>query len=286
MIPAQSGDRILIMSPLPSKIAAGIAFLVAIVIPITSQNPNTPQSGADTHAQQGKQIFSIYCAGCHGLDASGTQRAPSLAAGSHLDRMAPADIRKIIVGGLPDRGMPSFRALDGDKLAAILRYLNQLRGTQAAAPAAGDPKKGEQLFFGVAECSSCHAVAGKGGFIAPELTNYAQSHSPAQTRAAITEFASRASRIPVVTVTTADGNTLRGVVRNEDNFSLQVQDLDGGFHFFSKPALKRIDREPASLMPSNYGQTLTSAQLDDLVSYLSSVKGAAQPEKKRDEDEE
>ena len=42
-----------------------------------------------------------------------------------------------------------------------------------------------------------------------------------------------------VAVTTADGQTLTGVVRNEDNFSLQLQTTDGTLHLFAKSELQK-----------------------------------------------
>jgi len=67
-----------------------------------------------------------------------------------------------------------------------------------------------------------------------------------------------------------------------------LQSQDGSFHFFTKAELKRIDREPASMMPADYGTQLTSGQLDDLVSYLLNVSSAsvAAPAKDNDKDEE
>ena len=34
----------------------------------------------------------------------------------------------------------------------------------------------------------------------------------------------------------------QGIIRNEDNFSLQLQSEDGAFHFLSKADLKTIER--------------------------------------------
>jgi cytochrome c oxidase cbb3-type subunit III len=235
-------------------------------------NPDAAPASADNSAvARGRQLFATYCAGCHGLDASGTQRAPSLASGSRLDKLAPEQIRQIISGGVSDKGMPAFHAFGDDKLRALLAYLDSLRGRSKSENLPGDPERGRALFFGSAQCSFCHAVAGKGGFIGPELTAYAQNNSAERAKAAITDISARDFPLPAATVTTPDGKTYRGIIRNEDNFSLQLQSLDGEFYFFSKSRVKQIAREPGSLMPSNYGQTLTAAEIDDLVSYLVSV---------------
>jgi len=71
-----------------------------------------------------------------------------------------------------------------------------------------------------------------------------------------------------VLVTTREGRQFTGVARNEDNFSLQLQSLDGTFYLFSKVDLDRLEFLPKSLMPSDYGSTLSGGEIDDLVSYL------------------
>ena len=129
-------------------------------------------------------------------------------------------------------------------------------------------------------------IAGKGGFIAPDLGTYAQTHSADQIRSAITDPTQRTSQQGMVTAVGTDGQRWEGIVRNEDNFSLQLQSTDGTFHFFSKADLKAIERAPRSIMPSDYGSKLSKTQLDDLVSYLLSVgKTAVSPQKHPDEGE-
>ncbi len=75
----------------------------------------------------------------------------------------------------------------------------------------------------------------------------------------------------IVVVTTPDGQTLTGVVRNEDNFSLQLQTADGTLHLLNRPELRSIEYQPRSLMPDDYASRLRHEELDDLVSYLLSV---------------
>ena len=64
-----------------------------------------------------------------------------------------------------------------------------------------------------------------------------------------------------------------GVIRNEDNFSLQLQTLDGRFVFLDKRDISRLAVVPEGLMPSDYGSTLSPIELDNLVSYLAHMTG-------------
>lgn len=124
-------------------------------------------------------------------------------------------------------------------------------------------------------------VEGKGGFIGPDLSAYAQTHTADKIEQAITDAAQRDSSRKVVTAVTNDGE-YHGIVLNEDNFSLQLETMDGNFHFFSKSEIKAINREPNSIMPSDYASKLGESQLNDLVSYLISVaKNSAPVERSR-----
>lgn len=263
--------------------AAGALSLAGVVSLMAGQQAGSRLPQADT--KPASQIFAVNCAACHGLDGSGTERAPNITAGVSVEKLSSADLLRIVSDGVPGTGMPGFRSLGEERLKAIVGYLRNLQGKNNAAQVPGNPEHGNAIFFGKGNCAACHMIAGSGGFIAPDLTSYAQSHSPERIKAAITDPATRDSSRTMVTVTAADSRQYRGVVRNEDNFSLQLQTMDGSFHFFTKSRLKRIDRETASLMPSDYGSKLTSAELDDLVSYLLSLS-ASHPARVKDNDEE
>jgi hypothetical protein len=43
-------------------------------------------------------------------------------------------------------------------------------------------------------------------------------------------------------ISTQDGQNYSGRVRSEDNFSLQLQTLDGAFHLFMKSELRSFER--------------------------------------------
>ncbi|MGA8524639.1 MAG: hypothetical protein WB629_01065, partial [Candidatus Sulfotelmatobacter sp.] len=91
-----------------------------------------------------------------------------------------------------------------------------------------------------------------------------------------------------VTATIRGGEKIVGRIRNEDNFSLQLQTLDGAFHFLTKADLEGLEYNSQPLMPSDFGSTLTPDELNDLVSYLireANVSGSGTP-KKSDEWEE
>ncbi|MGB7603200.1 MAG: c-type cytochrome [Candidatus Sulfotelmatobacter sp.] len=274
------------------KSAAALLFcLAAFIAPVAKaqtrrQSPQPQRSAAAS--LHGKQTFASSCAGCHGLDGRGGERAPNIVENSRVQRLSDTEIENIIENGIPGAGMPAFGSLGGSQIKAVIAYLRTLQGANHSAKLPGNADRGEVLFFGKAHCSGCHMVAGKGGFIASDLSTYTGTRGLDQTRSAITSPALRGNRaVRTATATTRDGARYVGRIRNEDNFSVQLQAFDGAFHFLSKSDLQTLEFSPQPLMPTEYGSILSSNELDDLISYLASVANlnrAGTPAKANEED--
>src|SRR5712671_3880200 len=220
----------------------------------------------------GRQVFESRCAGCHGMDGRGGEHAPDIATAAKTQRRSDSALAQIINNGIPAAGMPAFSTLDPSTSRALVRYLRFLQGKTGSAALPGNPQNGKAIFFGRARCSECHLAAGAGGFIASDLSSYGRSRPIEEIRDAIVK-PNQPSDAPsgTVTIATRAGQNLTGVLRNEDNFSLQLQSLDGIFHLLIKSDITSINRDPNSLMPANYGSTLSASEQNDLVSFLMSV---------------
>jgi len=144
------------------------------------------------------------------------------------------------------------------KLSALLSYIRSLQGKGTAVPVVGNTEKGRELYWGKAGCSECHTVNGAGGFLGPDLSKYGENHSVTEIHSNIV----KPEKIPgtrghVVEVTAKDGTRYTGLVRNEDNFSLQLLALDGTFHLLSKSDLAAINFRQ-ELRSDEIGVTLIS----------------------------
>ena len=235
---------------------------------------------------RGKKIFSSSCAGCHGLDGKGSERAPSIADRSNVPGLSDSQIFRIIENGIPGTGMPAFHSLENSQIKAVVVYLRTLQGTATAVKLPGDPERGRTIFFEKAGCSGCHMVAGQGGFIASDLSAYGRIHESDEIRSAIVKPTPSGDRqVRIVTATTRSAK-YAGRVRNEDNFSVQLQGLDGTFYFLSKSDIDNLDYESQALMPSDYASKLSASELDDVVSYLLSAALASAPEPPKKENDE
>jgi alcohol dehydrogenase (cytochrome c) len=189
----------------------------------------------------------------------------------------------------------------------LVSYIRSLQGAAPAAratsastiPVAGDVAAGETTFFGRAGCSACHEVNGRGGITGPDLSAVGRLSAEALRQKIVAPNTplpaasaaggrgaggGRGAPAPVtLVVKTQDGRELRGVRRNEDNFSLQMVDASGHLQLLDKAKLGSIAIENKSLMPADYTARLSAAEVTNLVAYLHGLAGrdlsktAAQP---------
>jgi len=236
----------------------------------TQTHSSRPKSKADP--AQGQQVFVSICAGCHGLDGRGAERAPNIASNPKVQQLSDTQISAIVANGVRGTAMPPFRSLGTASIRSVVAYLRSLQGQGAAVALPGDPAKGKSLFFGKAGCSSCHMSEGRGGFLGADLSSYAASHSIDELRAAITDPVKNTDwRKTDLIAITQDGQSVSGIARNEDNFSVQLQTPDGEFHFLQKLQLRSLEHQSKPIMPSDYASTLSREEIDHLISYLMTV---------------
>jgi glucose/arabinose dehydrogenase/mono/diheme cytochrome c family protein len=98
-----------------------------------------PYPGPENRTQ-GKQLFGIHCARCHGRNAEGSGDVPGLVDGV-LETVTPGELFWFITHGEPQRGMPAAGNLPEPERWQLVTYLKALGlpGTppDPAAPAAG-----------------------------------------------------------------------------------------------------------------------------------------------------
>jgi putative heme-binding domain-containing protein len=270
-----SGEKLRSLMPLNRNYSHLVIVLLLLVcavafhVSLTAQQEESPDDDSKSTSAQGRRSFNSSCAGCHGLDGRGGDKAPNIVGSEKVQHLSDAQISSIISNGIPGTGMPPFHSLSEQQVRAVVSYVRTLQGKLDTGTAPGDAQRGKGIFFGKGECSTCHSVSGEGGFLGPDLSTY----GPAMSVKAIRDEIVRPDRIaragyrPGV-VATLDGKRLEGIIRNEDNFSLQLQTKDGSFHFLQKTEVKSVEHPGNSIMPTNYGQRLSSGELDDLVSYL------------------
>src|SRR5262249_9811454 len=175
-----------------------------------------------------KEESSTLCPGPGGTAAA---RGPARADNRRYRRVTPEELFDAIKNGIRGTAMPPA-ALSDEEAWRVVAYIRSLRGTAAdMPPPRGDATRGESIFWGKGDCGRCHMVRGRGGLLGPDLSNIGAERRLALLREALVAPRPRIPRgYQPVRIETADGRKIEGLVKNENNFSLQVLGLDLRLH--------------------------------------------------------
>ncbi|MBV8818585.1 MAG: c-type cytochrome [Acidobacteriaceae bacterium] len=226
---------------------------------------------SDADLTKGKKLFAGHCAPCHGIDGTGG-RGANLAVPKLKRASTDDDIAELIKSGIPGTIMDGAWQLSDREVEAVVAYVRSL-GRAAVVALPGEAERGRKVYR-KSGCAGCHVIQGEGTGFGPELTVIGAQRSAAYLREAILD---PAATIPqdflMVRVQPRDGLEVTGLRVNEDSFSIQIKDSNNQYHSFRKTELASLDKETKqSAMPS-YAKTLSSAEVDDLVAYLASLRG-------------
>ena len=245
-------------------------FLFLLCAALAAQEPdpthNPRTSPADVAA--GAKTFRSHCSVCHGPNGEGG-RGPNLAGGRFYHGNSDLELLRNIADGIPGTDMPGL-FYSPDRIWQVIAYIRSLAAGGSALPV-GDAARGDALFRSKG-CFQCHRISGEGGRLGPDLTLIGQSRSADYLRRAVTDpNADVAQRYWVVTCTDNSGARYQGFMMNEDTYTVEFIDMQGGLHTMMKSDLKDYRVEKVSKMPS-FQNALSVSELDDLVAYLCSLR--------------
>jgi mono/diheme cytochrome c family protein len=83
-------------------------------------------------AAAGKILFGEHCAECHGENALGTRKAPSLRA-EEVQVAPPGSLFWILTNGIVRKGMPVWSKLPEPQRWQLIRYIKSLGGADSTA---------------------------------------------------------------------------------------------------------------------------------------------------------
>ncbi len=233
-----------------------LVCLSAALVVVASQS-------AQPSVDAGRKLFEASCAPCHGGDARGGERGPSLIRGGVVGARSEEDIRQLNRNGKPAAGMPPFK-FSAPEEADLVTFVHSLTAPAVESEIRGDPAAGKAFFWGKGQCGDCHMIQGYGGVRGPDLSALGRRRT-----LGVIEYAlSSPGGTPgyqVVSVRLSDGRSFRGFARNESNYDLQLQEFDGRFHFLQREEIAEITRDGKSLMPL---VQLTEAERRNLLAYL------------------
>jgi putative heme-binding domain-containing protein len=235
-----------------------------------------PFAGSPEAVEEGKKIFAVSCATCHGQNGEGAQgqaegmRPPDLTQGQFKAGRQDEDLFRVISEGVKGTVMPSFASQGPDQIWRLVTFVRSLSRTNMVVK--GNAANGETLFWGKGNCGHCHQIGEKGTRFGPDLAHgggFGRRGGAQNLKKSITDpDADIAQGYAVITVVTKDNKTITGLQRWLDNFSTRIVDQSGVEQTFLRSEVLSVKRERRTLMPTNYGKMFSDSELDDLVAYI------------------
>ena len=135
----------------------------------------------------------------------------------------------------------------------------------------GDAARGEKLFMdlkGLA-CAKCHAVAGQGGKVGPDLAGIALRYKKEDLMTSILEPSKQiANGYETHVITTTSGGIVTGILKGDDGDHVTLVDADGKEHKIAKKDIDERRISPVSTMPNGLSDGMTLQDFADLVAFL------------------
>jgi len=228
-----------------------------------------PLGNSPEVVESGRQLYNETCTVCHGVDGDAGDRAPAMGAARRYAHNTEEEIQQVVLRGIPGTQMPSM-GLSEEQSWRITAFIRSLRAVAADFPPEGDVARGEEIFWGKGECGRCHRINGRGGLLGQDLSAVGESMRLSALRSALTEAKPHPPLgFRPATVTTKDGRTISGVLKNEHNFSIQLLGDDDRLHLLTSDEIASLERGEKSIMPTDYDQRLSADEFRDLVAFLS-----------------
>jgi putative heme-binding domain-containing protein len=203
------------------------------------------------------------------VDGTLGDRGPALAGNRRYLRSTDEELLEAIRDGIPGTPMPPA-GLSEEVVRKVVTYIRSLRVTAYDAPVKGDVARGEKIFWEKGQCGQCHVIQGKGGLVGPDLSNAGAQRTMSFLREALTKEKPRPPRgYQPVRVVTAQGQSVTGILKNEDSFSLQLLEANQKLRMFDRAELREVVYDTKSPMPSDYDKKLAPQELEDLLAFLS-----------------
>lgn len=261
---------------IPHTLRARLPGLAAALLLCAAGNVGAQEhSYAPSDIENGRGLYQANCLGCHGNNGDAVEGA-NLASGRFRRASSDEDLMALIRNGIPETLMIPRPQLSYGELRSLVAFLRNLQtaGAQTALDqqdvAIGDAKRGEELFFGSAMCSTCHGVGGGGSRLHPDLAGIGSQRSPASLQQSILDpraVVREGHRF--YQVTTRAGQTVAGKLLNQDTHSVQLLSEDEKLVSFLKDDLVSHGVIPTP-MPA-YLDVLSASDVADLVAYLLSL---------------
>jgi mono/diheme cytochrome c family protein len=100
-------------------------------VPQKERDKTNPYGSQADAVAAGQRIFHDHCAHCHGADAEGTKKRPSLRTERVQLQATEGDLHWLLVNG-DKSGMPTWSKLGDPQIWQVIAYVRSLKVEQAA----------------------------------------------------------------------------------------------------------------------------------------------------------
>jgi cytochrome c oxidase cbb3-type subunit 3 len=294
------------------RLSFGLTAILCAAVGMTAQEPPAPRSTGAPVARspvvdpaahdRGRALWASHCIDCHGAQARGSDTGPNIirTKTANYDRSAPqagSVLGPFLKAGHPTQSKkPSASFTDAD-IADLANFLRQrINDTMRGSPVftvgdivTGDKKAGEAYFNGEGGCATCHnasqntlagiatripvpvdlqqrmlfpGTAGRGrGGRARGGPPPAGAPAPAADRNAVR-----------VSVASAGGTPLSGVLVEESDFYVTLREADGTVRTVRRAPGMKVTKTTPLQAHIDLLDRITDAQLHDVVAYLETLK--------------
>ena len=95
-------------------------------VPEKDHERKNPYAGQADAVAAGRLVYEDHCAKCHGENAEGTKKRPSLRSARVQREATEGDLHWLLVNGNMGRGMPSWSKLGDPQIWQVISYVRSL----------------------------------------------------------------------------------------------------------------------------------------------------------------
>ncbi len=238
----------------------------------TTPVAGSPQTGAVAASDPGGSIYQQNCAFCHGRDAAGGETGPDLT----RSKLVAADVKgdqigPVVRNGRAEGKMPKFNFSDVE-LADLVKFIHSQaalaasrpggrRGVDVADLQTGNVEAGRQYFNGPGGCSKCHSPTG-------DLAGVATRYQGLQLEERMLYPRDAKDKI---TVTLPSGETVKGTLEYQDEFTVGLRDATGTYRSWPVTAVKFVIDAPVEAHVDLFPK-YTDDDIHNLMAYIQTLK--------------
>jgi len=95
-------------------------------VPSKDHERKNPFAGQADAVSAGRLVYEDHCSKCHGENAQGTKKRPSLRSERVQQEASEGDLHWLLVNGNMGRGMPSWSKLGDPQIWQVITYVKTL----------------------------------------------------------------------------------------------------------------------------------------------------------------